>query len=119
MLIILNNETLTRNIEYDHKKGSNAGDLIINQNINEPKENEYKLFDFDIIPNRDDLLQLEELQSKKSNSKVHKVFIFDKFEVNGKSVKTESKFILFIRESGSNPTKLRLICQGKFIKLEE
>lgn len=112
MLIVLNNETLTRNIEYGRKKGSNSGDIILNQNAKSPKINEYTISDFNSIPDRSTLHNHSSLISMKSSSVIHKVFVFDKFQINDVNVNINEKFIVFIRESGINPPKVRLICQG-------
>lgn len=113
MLIVMDNETLYRNISNDGKKGSGAGDIILNQNANAPKPTEYKISDFNCIPENNEFLNHPSLISVKSsdNCEIYKVFIFDKFKVNGVEIECENRFIIFIRKAGSVP-KIRLICQG-------
>lgn len=115
MIIVMNKETLYRNIINDGKKGSGAGDIILNQNINNVKANEYQISDFDCIPNDLNLINHESLKSKKDpNSEVYRVFVFDKFEVNGEPLDfVDNKFIIFIRKTGTKgKEKIRLNCQG-------
>lgn len=114
MLIPLNDKTLNYNIVNDGMSGSNAGDVIIIQNLNSPKETDYKISDFDIIPNHHELMSEPDLiSSKDPNSKVLKVFVFDKFELNGEPFEAPSKFIAFIRSVDPDKPKVKVsfICQ--------
>lgn len=115
----MNNETLYRNISNDGKQGSGAGDIILHQHADVPGPNEYQISDFDCIPDHPELRNDTSLISVKSsaNSEIYRVFIFDKFQVNGEPLECENKFIVFIRKSGNVP-KVRLICQGSDRNIE-
>lgn len=111
---MLNNETLYRNISNDGKQGSGAGDIVLHQKAGNPSENEYSLSYFDCIPDEVELHDEPSLMSVKSDtSKIYKVFVFDKFQVNSEPIECDYKFIVFIRESGNAVKKVRLICQGE------
>lgn len=118
MLIVLDNETLFRNISNDGKQGSGAGDIILHQHANAPRPNEYQLTDFDCIPDHAVYHADPSLLSKKRTAinEVCKVFVFDKFQVNDEPIECENKFIVFIRKSGNDP-KTRLVCQGEDRKI--
>lgn len=120
MLIVMNNETLYRNISNDGKQGSGAGDIILHQHADKPRPNEYHISDFDCIPDHPELRNDVSLISVKSsdNSEIYRVFIFDKFQVNGEQLECENRFIVFIRKSGGKVPKVRLICQGSNRSIE-
>lgn len=119
MLIAMSDETLYRNIDNDGKQGSGAGDIILHQKAGDPKPAEYQLSYFNIIPDHDELKSDPSLVSAKSaaTSIIHRVFVFDKFQVNGEQMDCENRFIVFIRTSGNNPPKVRLACQGENRKI--
>lgn len=119
MLIAMNYETLYRNIDNNGKQGSSAADIILHQHSDNPVETEYRLSDFDCIPDHAEYHAEPSLLSKKITAinEVCKVFVFDKFQVNDEPIECENKFIVFIRKSGNDP-KTRFVCQGENRKID-
>lgn len=98
MIITLNKGTLNGNIDNDILNiGSDAGDVILAQQ--KANVDKFDIKEFDELPQCDELIGKEELESRKTKSKVHRVFVFDKIAVNGIQIDCQKKFLIFIRES--------------------
>lgn len=114
--------TFKENIYNDIKaKGSQAGEVTLLQkkatsdklDLSDFDGSNFNITDYDVLPQNSELLENEELKSQQNDSKVHRVFVFEKIAINGRIIDCPRKLMIFIRETIGTLHKLLIVVQAK------